>query len=75
MSHTTRTACAKCGGLVIDETSRDPESARILTQVRCLNCGRREEPGHVPQTRLAHQPETPYRGRKTPSNRQESPWD
>ena len=42
--------CPKCDGCQVSEALRGESQA--ITQVRCLNCGRIEEPGHTKVYRL-----------------------
>jgi len=42
--------CPKCNGLQIQERLR--EETLTIIQIHCLNCGRIEEPGLTPNTKI-----------------------
>jgi len=42
--------CPKCHGLQIEERLR--EETPVILQLHCINCGRIEEPGLVPNTKI-----------------------
>lgn len=42
--------CPKCNGLQISERLR--EETLTIIQIHCLNCGRIEEPGLVPHSKI-----------------------
>lgn len=42
--------CPKCSGLQISERLR--EETLTIIQIHCINCGRIEEPGLVPNTKI-----------------------
>ena len=42
--------CPKCNGLQIEERLR--EETLVILQLHCINCGRIEEPGLVPNTKI-----------------------
>jgi uncharacterized Zn finger protein len=42
--------CPKCHGLQISERLR--EETQVILQLHCLNCGRIDEPGLVPNSKI-----------------------
>ncbi len=45
------TPCPKCGGFRVPQTEPSSEPSDIK-QIRCVNCGKIEEYGHIPNTRI-----------------------